>query len=55
MKYINHGSLLAEVRTGISWHGPKVVPVSHPVALTGRVINHLEPLITDCGRVAMMS
>lgn len=55
MKYINLESLLAEVRTGISWHSPKAVAISHPVALTGRVINHIEPLITDCGRAVMMS
>lgn len=55
MKYINQESLLAEVRIGFSWHSPKVVPISHPVALTGRAINHPEPLITDCGRAAMTS
>lgn len=52
MKYINQESLLAEVRTGVSWHSTKVVPISHQMALTHMVINHTEPLITDCGRPA---
>lgn len=55
MKYINQESLLAQVRTGISWHSPRVVPVSHRVALPRKVINHLGPLITDCGRAVVMS